>query len=554
MNIGTPPTIKPPCAAWANALAAGPGDLSATERAALDAHVATCEACAAVRADYARMDTLLRDLPAPAVLASLPTELLALQREAEAGVVTHEMDGAEVLKAHSRTLPLRPQRHPPPRPAAFGAIAAVLIVSVVVAGFAALLSHRQYGPGVTTGFNGDFGPPVLPTGPQPQVGSWRQISLPDGVPTQSSGHFGVTPQTSVPDLVYGCYQAVSNPEAPEPRKLWRSEDGGRSWSALNAPAGASPQQEGCYIEVSPGAPDELFLNGNAGGESYYSLDRGDHWQVLQQPAGAELWDVAAPKVEGAVWYYIRTVGVSQPEIWVSRDHGAQWVKHLYPVRVPPSLRDDGTYPGVVPLLLRYEKGGLLFLFERTLWWSPDYGATWQRLETWSGPPCDRGIIGTPDLSVLYCVAWNGEQKSQPYWRSLNHGQTWTPIPAEPPATPAANGLAFPRITPPLILRDGSLFELASIPGDTNTVAFYSLAPNANVWMQASAPLNEILGLCPDSTPGAASGTICAQLNATLADGPTGKQFLYLTRSTQFLAFLAVGGSGGESMVGEITWK
>ena len=145
----------------------------------------------------------------------------------------------------------------------------------------------------------------------------RQTSLPDGVPQKSSAQFGVTPQTSVPDLVYGCYQAVNNPQVPEPRKLWRSKDGGRTWTPLNTPAGASPQQAGCYIEVSPGAPDAVFLNGNAGGGSYYSLDRGDHWQVLQRPAGAELWDVAAPKVEGDVWYYIRTVGVSQPEIWVS---------------------------------------------------------------------------------------------------------------------------------------------------------------------------------------------------------------------------------------------
>ena len=335
-------TINPPCAAWANAIAAGPGDLSATEHAALDAHVVTCEACAAVRADYARMDALFRGLPAPAALASLPAELLALQRQEEVGVVAHELDDAGVSATDPRTLPLRPQRRLSSRPAAFGVIAAVLIVGVVVMGFAALLSHRQSGPDVTTSFNGDFGPTVLPTGPQPKVGNWRQISLPDGVPQKSSAQFGVTPQTSVPDLVYGCYQAVNNPQVPEPRKLWRSKDGGRTWTPLNTPAGASPQQAGCYIEVSPGAPDAVFLNGNAGGESYYSLDRGDHWQVLQRPAGAELWDVAAPKVEGDVWYYIRTVGVSQPEIWVSHDHGAQWVKHMYPVRIPLSLGDDGT--------------------------------------------------------------------------------------------------------------------------------------------------------------------------------------------------------------------
>src|SRR5262249_11216940 len=157
---------------------------------------------------------------------------------------------------------------------------AVLIVGVVVAGFAALLGHRLSSPGATTGFNGDFGPTILPTGPQPRVGAWREIALPRGIPDQMAGHFGVTPPTTAPDLLYGCYQAGDTPLAPEPRRLWRSEDSGRTWIALNAPAGSSPQQAGCYIEVSPGAPDAIFLNGNAGGASYYSLDRGDHWQVL----------------------------------------------------------------------------------------------------------------------------------------------------------------------------------------------------------------------------------------------------------------------------------
>jgi hypothetical protein len=426
-----------------------------------------------------------------------------------------------------------------------GASAAVLIVGVVVLGFAALLNQRQSGLGAATAtptFNGDFGPTVLPTGPQPHIGQWRQLSLPDGVSQQSSAAFGVTLQESVSDLVYGCYQPYDNAQASQTRRLWRSEDGGRTWTALNAPAGTSLQQAGCYVETSRGAPDTVFLNGNAGGVSYYSLDRGDHWQVLQRPSGAELWDVAAPTVEGDVWYYIRTVGVVQPEIWVSRDHGAQWAKHLYPVRVPPSLRDDGTYPGVAPLLLRYERGGLLFLFERTLWWSPDYGATWLKLETWSEPPCDRSIVGTPDLSVLYCVAWNGEQRPHPYWRSLDHGLTWKAVPAEPPSPSASSGVAIPRLFAPLVLRDGSLLETATIPTDTKNTAYYALAPNANVWMQASAPLAEVFGQCPQPN--------CTPLPATLADGPSGKQYLYQTRVSQAAP---AGTPAAESMVGEITW-
>jgi hypothetical protein len=124
------------------------------------------------------------------------------------------------------------------------AVVMTLLIGVVVAGFASLFSHRLASPlglNGTSSFNDDFGPTVLPTGPQPQVGNWRQISLLDGIPAQSSYNFRMTPQTSVPELVCGCYLAGNPPQASEPRKLWRSGDGGRTWTALNAPAGTLPQ-------------------------------------------------------------------------------------------------------------------------------------------------------------------------------------------------------------------------------------------------------------------------------------------------------------------------
>src|SRR5215469_9106409 len=65
----------PPCERWASLLAAQPGDLTAAERAALEGHVATCPACAIVRAEYQRMDALIRGLPAPAAFSEIPPRL-----------------------------------------------------------------------------------------------------------------------------------------------------------------------------------------------------------------------------------------------------------------------------------------------------------------------------------------------------------------------------------------------------------------------------------------------------------------------------------------------
>jgi hypothetical protein len=521
--------------------------LSSQDAAQLTTHLADCRWCRRELDAYDALDTAARRHFSDVTFT--PLTLMDIVQAIDDLDDTPSVAGMSMrAPLPDPVLPRRPQRRLPARRAAFGAIAAVLLVGMIVAGFAALLSHRQSGPGVTTGFNGDFGPTVLPTGPQPQVGHWRQTSLPNGVPDQLSASFGVTLQTSVPDLLYGCYQAGDNPLAPEPSRLWRSEDGGRSWATLNPPSGSSPQQTGCGVEVSPGAPDAVFLNGNAGGVSYYSLDRGDHWQKLQQPAGAESWYVAAPVAEGDVWYYIRTVGVSQPEIWVSNDRGAQWVRHMYPVRLPsatPVAPNGGVYPGVGPdLQLRYEKGGLLFLFENILWWSPDYGATWQKLETWSTPPCDRSIVGTPDLSVLYCMQWYGGQQLQPYWRSLDHGQTWQAVPTGPmTSTGGASHAPFGWLMSPAVLRDGSLLEVSAIPSAANSAAFYSLAPRANVWTRASAPLDDFFAHCPPIGPETPVPLRCVMYAIpTLTNGPIGRQYVYGIRQ-----------SDTRLVVGEITW-
>jgi hypothetical protein len=72
----------------------------------------------------------------------------------------------------------------------------------------------------------------------------------------------------------------------------------------------------------------------------------------------------------------------------------------------------------------------------------------------------------------------------------------------------------------MVLRDGSLLGFHSVPAATpsgtppgptpQSSAFYSLAPNANVWRQASESLNGILAT-----------------QVTWASGPQGTQALYI---------------------------
>ena len=62
-----------PCAAWAEKLAAThPDDLSPTEWDELEAHIANCPACSAIRAEYRLMDERIRNYPAGEALLHPP--------------------------------------------------------------------------------------------------------------------------------------------------------------------------------------------------------------------------------------------------------------------------------------------------------------------------------------------------------------------------------------------------------------------------------------------------------------------------------------------------
>src|SRR5690349_20729706 len=68
-----------PCPEWAAWLPlTHPADLSPERRVALEAHLTTCMACAAVRADYQRMDARIRAWPSDRLRQGLPPALIQL--------------------------------------------------------------------------------------------------------------------------------------------------------------------------------------------------------------------------------------------------------------------------------------------------------------------------------------------------------------------------------------------------------------------------------------------------------------------------------------------
>ena len=130
VSISTP--VPMPCPAWIKQLAAiHPDDLTLEERAALDAHVQSCESCAAVLAEYRRMDVGILALPPVLPLQKLPAEL----QESPAF--------PSIPRAPLRPLPLLPSYRANRWARAVSVLAAVLVVGAIIGGFALLLTKHQ---------------------------------------------------------------------------------------------------------------------------------------------------------------------------------------------------------------------------------------------------------------------------------------------------------------------------------------------------------------------------------------------------------------------------
>ncbi|WIG58658.1 MAG: hypothetical protein OJF49_001404 [Ktedonobacterales bacterium] len=568
MNIPMFSTATP-CAQWAHLLAAQPGDLSPDQRAALDDHLATCATCATIRAEYRAMDSSIRALPAPQPLPALPPALLRLWEDEDQQRSKLRERATTATAAATVEPPLPVSLHSNgPRPltrrhrvgAIFGSLVATLLIGALLGGYFLLVAgHRPAAKSTAP-----YGPVVDPAGPRPHLGAWRTIILPSGVPDRAAqlampGALGGQPtggatifqQPAVSGLLY----LVAPPIETTPLRIWRSQDAGATWQPLPLPSSISalPSGASAYLYMSAGDPDTVFMWAYAVSPQrvelrLYSSDRGAHWSTFALPSGSDTWNVAAPSAAHGVWYLPVSVA-SQPAIWISTDHGAHWSAHAYPVTLPTHTIGQPATPSGIFLDLTYARGGLLWAYQHTLWWTPDYGAHWQALGAWGEQPCDALIQGTPDLAALYCMFSNGQQSWQSgtslssvaLWRSTDHGRTWQPIPAGPDVTPSADDThAYSYVTSKSVLRDGSLLTLASSRENAAQVAFYTLAPGANVWHEASAPLTPSQGYCAApqgdlSTPGANGSSYppappeCAQpLDITVTSAPNGAQYIYLT--------------------------
>lgn len=500
--------LPQPCARWADLLAAHPDDLSTEERRALDAHVASCQACVAVRADYQRMSARIRSLPDPRMRPDLPPWLLALQAAAGRDApVPSLIIPFQSTENHMKMRKESGQVVPAPAPSDPGqqarrrvvswvsAVAALAVIALITT--ALLVSHAGK-PG-TTG-HGENAATSTPAGSQ----GWNS---PPGL-----AHLSAQP-----------FLAPSNPRVvyllgSRPIALKRSDDSGAHWKNLTLPEQTS-QAYSAIIQINAGDAQNVFLtltfqqsasacsgNQTAPGAinaysgyscqlSYYSTDGGTHWGLMKWSAQAGV-SGAVGVIGEIITQDNRLYSLSdrnqQQRLITSADGGATWQF------ADASLRARGQ--GLCSVAAA-PTGSAVFAFVQSgycsqakgylhsdvtlpqagaglaIWRSDDAGAHWLQVSRFPYQQPDTQAFMAVDTGGAQPTLLAAEGQGATYTRlvSTDGGKTWQQLPTSP------NILASSQTT----LSDGSILMTGQTPGGTTSI--FAWKPGSQSWRQIASP-------------------------------------------------------------------
>lgn len=507
--------LPKPCARWANLLSVPSDALDPAERRALEAHLATCQACAAVCADFQRMDARIRSLPNPPVPPGLPRWLQEARAAKRPRVGIPSDNTSLAMENHhmqTRKDPLAPlpapggQERPRRRVVSWvSAAAAVVVIAVITA--ALLISHA--------GVPSKTGQSQTQTPTTSDSNGWKTVQ-------------GLKDVAAQPVLAPSNPQVIYLVDNNKPVRVKRSTDGGAHWKTLSLPANAAEADSG-DLTVSPANPQNVFLtlsfpqssgacsssgtqasNGQitayASGDycqiSYYSTDGGTHWDEMtcvtcQQVAGA----VALPGFNGILaqgnnLYTIISDQFKHERMAASTDGGKTWAfvdsssfaaKGLGICAIAAAPRGSSVYALVQNGPCSQPVGAPVQTNAQTtfaIWRTDDAGAHWTKVQNFPYQLPDLTVFQAVDTDGAYPILFSATAENGGYTRlvSTNGGKSWQALPSAGLPT-GAQPVIFARTT----LSDGSIAAgVASAP--YTSTSFYAWKPGSTSWHQIAQPV------------------------------------------------------------------
>lgn len=239
--------------------------------------------------------------------------------------------------------------------------------------------------------------------------------------------------------------------------VWRSEDGGASWTCVNAGPGWGPRRahstavlaDGSILLTGGTCNSLPFLN-----DTWRSTDRGETWTCMNASGG---WTgryghatVALP--DGSIVLMGGGGNDFYRDVWRSDDCGAHWT------RVSTQGGRMGSTAQVLPDGSIVVMGGTVYGSFNEVWRSADRGATWTRVNSsapWAAEDAASAVL--PDGSIVHMGGYTDGQRWNDTWRSMDKGATWTCLTAHA-GWPARSGPVV------VTLPNGSIVLMGGYPG------------------------------------------------------------------------------------------
>jgi hypothetical protein len=469
------------------------GGVDDEEAAAVEEHLAGCEECREVLNVYRRFYLLASS---PLHLGE-PSNTLAEELRVNDGA-SH---GFRVSSNNLEPYPYPRDRMRPERNRVLLGIASVLAASLVIVGFLAVLgTHLPGGGGVAT-------PTPLASathGPTPTVQTTHLVAPGTGY-TESGPDWAtmLAFAPSSPSTVYACGES---PLSSGPLLIDVSTDGGQTWHPRASPGKLS----GCIPTVDPTNPRDLALVGyycsgpisppatcDPHTHLYRSYDGGQSWSEVTTPGGDWI-DVQIAWLGGAL--FIGTTegiarSVSGGPMTLLRQSFFGTTSDAANAR---RLFTSGNALIVQDLTCPASEESIIVCNGPTAR-SDDLGAHWSLVPmTYHSSTVNLAASGGDGTTLLGWIPLNtGTSPSTMLLRSTDGGTTWKPLPPLPASVYGITGefqtarellAGFPIVEAP----DGTVFTMFNFPGPTSgigspTHGIYELVPGASNWRYFAPP-------------------------------------------------------------------